>query len=155
VQATRVSRLDGSGWALALLWVDPSFARADQTTSALFDQVNATLAKAAHAQLSPAAVTAGRKKVALGLAAIADLVQAGYFPIFGEGALSPPDDLRDHAVVIMLVLVLGFRWRLVMALAMELVPGATLFPTWTAVVLSLPTVPSREDAEDAKVAAAR
>ena len=105
-------------------------------------RVNATLAKATRASLSPAAVPASRKKVALGLAAIADLIQAGYFPIFGEGVLSPPDDLLDLGVAIVLVAVLGFRWRLVMALAMELVPGATLFPTWTAVVLSLPTIPA-------------
>ena len=103
--------------------------------------MNATLAKATRASLSPAAVPASRKKIALGLAAIADLIQAGYFPIFGEGVLSPPDDLLDLGVAIVLVAVLGFRWRLVMALAMELVPGATLFPTWTAVVLSLPTIP--------------
>lgn len=104
--------------------------------------MNATLAKATRASLSPAAVPASRKKIALGLAAIADLIQAGYFPIFGEGVLSPPDDLLDLGVAIVLVAVLGFRWRLVMALAMELVPGATLFPTWTAVVLSLPTIPA-------------
>jgi hypothetical protein len=103
--------------------------------------VNATLAKATRASLSPAAVPSSRKKIALGLAAIADLIQAGYFPIFGEGVLSPPDDVLDLAVAVVLVAVLGFRWRLVMALAMELVPGATLFPTWTAVVLSLPTIP--------------
>ena len=109
--------------------------------------MNATLAKAAHAQARPGAVPAGRKKIALGLAAIADLIQAGYFPIFGEGALSPPDDVLDLGVVLVLCLVLGFRWRLVMALAMELVPGATLFPTWTAVVLSLPTVPSPDEAK--------
>lgn len=102
--------------------------------------MNATLAKATHAALSPAAVPSSRKKVALGLAAVADLIQAGYFPIFGEGVLSPADDALDLAVAAVLVMVLGFRWRLVMALAMELVPGATLFPTWTAVVLSMPTL---------------
>ena len=41
---------------------------------------------------------------------------------------------------ITLVALLGFRWRFVLALAIELVPGAQLFPSWTAFVLSLPTV---------------
>ncbi len=112
--------------------------------------MNATLAKAAHASISPAAVPASRKKLALGIAAIADLIQIGYFPIFGEGALSPPDDVLDVAIAVILVLVLGFRWRLAMAMAMELVPGATLFPTWTAVVLTLPTLPAADDATRAR-----
>ncbi len=37
--------------------------------------------------------------------------------------------------------------QLAAALAIELVPGATLFPTWTAVVLSLPTHPPVEQEE--------
>jgi hypothetical protein len=106
--------------------------------------VNATLAKAAQAHISPAAVPSSRKKIALGIAALADLIQLGYFPIFGEGALSIPDDVLDVGVALVLLLTLGWRWRLGLALAMELVPGATLFPTWTAVVLSLPTVPTAE-----------
>ena len=34
--------------------------------------------------------------------------------------------------------IVGFQWRLAIALAAELVPGVDLFPTWTAVVASLP-----------------
>jgi hypothetical protein len=103
--------------------------------------VNASIAKAAQAELVPAAVSSKRKKVALALATVADLVQLGWFPFFGEGALSIPDDALDAIVAVLLLVTLGFRWRLVFALLMELVPGATLFPTWTAVVLSLPTLP--------------
>jgi hypothetical protein len=88
---------------------------------------------------SPAAVSSRRKKIALVLAGVADLVQLGYFPVFGEGALSPADDVLDVIVALLLLVTLGFKWRLAAALAIELVPGATLFPTWTAVVLSLPT----------------
>src|SRR5215831_1038323 len=87
------------------------------------------------------AVTPGRKKAALVLAGLADLAQLGFFPIFGEGALSLPDDVLDVVVALVLLVVLGFRWRLAGALLLELVPGATLFPTWTAVVMSLPTPP--------------
>ena len=115
--------------------------------------MNATLAKAAQAHVLPAAVSSSRKKIALGIAAIADLVQLGYFPFFGEGVLSIPDDVLDAGVAALLVLTLGFRWRLALALVMELVPGATLFPTWTAVVLSLPTIPAAD--KDEKRALAR
>jgi hypothetical protein len=107
--------------------------------------VSVVLAKAAAAaqanRIKPAAVPSTRKRVALVLAGIADLVQMGYFPIFGEGALSLLDDALDALIALGLLLTLGFRWRLLLALGMELVPGATLFPTWTAVVLSLPTLP--------------
>jgi hypothetical protein len=96
------------------------------------------LAAAARTKLSPAAVDPTRKKIALAIAAVADAVQLGFFPIFSQGALSIPDDILDVGVVLVLVLVLGFRWRLIASLALELVPFATLFPSWTAVVLSLP-----------------
>ena len=102
---------------------------------------DAALAKLAQGHVSPAAVPAKRKKIALALAGLADLAQLGFFPIFGEGALSIPDDALDAAVAVLLLLTLGFRWRLAFSLLVELVPGATLFPTWTAVVLSLPTLP--------------
>jgi hypothetical protein len=95
----------------------------------------------ARTKLSPAAVDPTRKKIALAIAAVADLVQIGAFPIFSEGALSIPDDALDAGVAFVLLLVLGFRWRLLFSLGLELVPFATLFPTWTAVVASLPTIP--------------
>jgi hypothetical protein len=97
----------------------------------------ALAARAAHA--SPAAVDPKRKRIALAIAALADIAQVGGFPIFSEGVLSIPDDVLDAVVALTLVFVLGFRWRLLLTLALELVPGLTLFPTWTAVVLSLPT----------------
>lgn len=90
------------------------------------------------ALVDPAAVDPKRKKIALAIAALADMVQVGAFPIFAEGALSIPDDALDVGVAIALVVTLGFRWRLLLSLALELVPGMTLFPSWTAVVLSLP-----------------
>jgi hypothetical protein len=106
-----------------------------------------TLAKiAAYAPIQAAAVPSKRKRIALMLAGIADLVQMGFFPLFGEGALSIPDDVLDLVIAAMLLLILGFRWRLAGALALELMPGATLFPTWTAVVMSLPTIPEEASA---------
>ena len=86
------------------------------------------------------AVTPGRKKAALVIAGLADLVQLGFFPIFGEGALSIPDDVLDVIIAVVLFALLGFKLRILLALAIELVPGVALFPSWTAVVATLPTV---------------
>lgn len=83
------------------------------------------------------AVSTTRKRVALAIAALADAVQLGLFPVFAEGALSIPDDALDAVVAALLLVTLGWRWRLVMALAAELVPGLALFPTWTAFVLTV------------------
>ncbi len=77
-----------------------------------------------------------RKTIALAIAGVADAIQLGFFPIFGEGALSIPDDALDALVAVLLLVTLGRRWRLVAALAIELVPGVALFPTWTAFVLT-------------------
>jgi hypothetical protein len=107
------------------------------------------------ARVSPAAVSSRRKKIALMLAGVADLTQLGFFPIFGEGALSVPDDVLDAVIALLLLVILGFRWRLALALVLELVPGATLFPTWTAVVMSLPTIPEETAATEAALAAPR
>ena len=84
-------------------------------------------------------VTPRRKKIALAIAALGDALQLGFFPAFVEGALSPPDDVLDGVVGVLLLLTLGWKWRLVGALALELVPGVALFPTWTAFVLTIPT----------------
>jgi len=81
------------------------------------------------------AVSRTRKRVALAIAALADGAQLGLFPVFGEGALSVPDDALDAVVALLLVVTLGWSWRLSLALAAELVPGLALFPTWTAFVL--------------------
>jgi hypothetical protein len=84
-------------------------------------------------------VPSRRKKIALVIAALADAIQLGLFPVFAEGALSVPDDALDAIVALALLLTLGWRWRLVGALAIELVPGAALFPSWTACVMTLST----------------
>jgi len=93
----------------------------------------------ATAGLQAHAVTPGRKKAALVIAGLADLVQLGFFPIFGEGALSIPDDVLDVIIAVVLFALLGFKLRILLALAIELVPGVALFPSWTAVVATLPT----------------
>src|SRR5215469_3022305 len=99
------------------------------------------------------AVSRTRKRIALAIAALADGVQLGLFPVFAEGALSIPDDALDVVVALLLVVTLGWSWRLSMALAAELVPGFALFPTWTAFVLMVrseepvPALPAPAGAE--------
>ncbi len=88
--------------------------------------------------------TRRRKRIALAIAAAADLLQLGLAPLFGEGALSPLDDALDVLVALLLVLVLGWRWRTAFALVLELIPGVALFPSWTAAMLTLPSAPPEE-----------
>src|SRR4029079_13522997 len=96
-------------------------------------------ARAAAMPLGVRPVSARRKKIAFAVAAVADLVQLVFMPLFIEGAASPFDDALDVVTAAVLVAVLGFHVRFVLAFATELIPGAALFPTWTAVVISIPT----------------
>jgi amino acid transporter len=47
--------------------------------------------------------------------------------------------LLDAITAAALLMVLGFRWPLLIALAIEVIPAIELFPAWTLVVLSLMT----------------
>jgi hypothetical protein len=85
------------------------------------------------------AVSKRRRALALSVAIFADLVQLVLWPMFAGGAASPFDDVLDVSVAAMLWLTLGFSPRLAAAFMLELMPGADLFPTWTAVVYSIPT----------------
>jgi hypothetical protein len=89
--------------------------------------------------------TTSRKRwaIALTIALAADALQLAIWPVFAEGAVSPFDDALDAVVACLLLAVLGFRWRLAIALGMELVPGAALFPTWSAVVASVAVEPKK------------
>ena len=95
---------------------------------------------AAHGITKPRGVTKKRKRIALAIAVLVDGVQLfpGAIPFTIEGFLSPFVDGLDAVAAISLLLILGFQWRLLLSLALELVPGLTLFPTWTAMVLSIP-----------------
>ncbi len=93
----------------------------------------------------PGAVSPTRKRVALGIAALCDLAQWFFFPVLSEGALSPFEVALDAVTALAILLVVGFQWRLLIALVAELVPGLDMFPTWTAVVLSLRSEASPRD----------
>jgi hypothetical protein len=75
-----------------------------------------------------------RIRLAYVIALAADLVQAGMFPVFSEGALSPFDDALDVGVGIALTVLLGWNWAFLPSFAIELIPGADLAPTWTLAV---------------------
>src|SRR5258706_13443741 len=84
-------------------------------------------------------LTKRRKWTALAVAAASDALQVALFPVFVEGVVSPWEIALDVATAVVILLLCGFKWRLAIALATELVPGIDLFPTWTALVLTLPT----------------
>jgi hypothetical protein len=83
-----------------------------------------------------------RKALALAFAGFIDLLQVVLFPAMGIGYLI--DDALDVITAIVLIAICGFKWQFVVAFLFELIPVATLFPTWTAVVLLLPVAPDRE-----------
>ena len=56
---------------------------------------------------------------------------------FGLVLLPPMQWLVDGVTATILFAVLGFRWPLLPALAVEVVPGIALFPAWTLVVSAL------------------
>ncbi len=87
---------------------------------------------------TPVTLTQTRKTLAFAVAAASDIAQLAFAPFFAEGAASPFEVGLDALTAAVLLLIVGFQWRLAIALAAELVPGVDLFPTWTAVVLSLP-----------------
>jgi hypothetical protein len=101
---------------------------------ARFESVRLQGAAAAH-------ITRRQKRVALVIAAVTDLAQLALAPLVAGGALSPLDDVLDALAAGLLLLTLGRSWRIALALALELVPGVALFPTWTAVIATLPAQP--------------
>ncbi len=78
-----------------------------------------------------AALGSRRWRGALMVAVLSDVVG------FGVVLLPPVQWLVDAATAATLFAVLGFRWPLLPALAVEVVPGLQLFPAWTLVVAAL------------------
>jgi hypothetical protein len=74
------------------------------------------------------------QRLAWAIAIAADTLQIAAFPFFAEGGISPADSLLDLIVGIVLIRLLGWHWAFLPTLAAELIPGADLFPTWTAAV---------------------
>lgn len=66
---------------------------------------------------------------------------------FAVVLLPPAQWLLDAVTAVVLFAVLGFRWPLLPALAVEVVPGLQLFPAWTLVVMALASTESRGSAD--------
>lgn len=64
---------------------------------------------------------------------------------FGVVLLPPLQWLLDAATAIALLKVMGFRWPLFFALAVEVIPAIQLFPTWTLVVLAMVASEKKEE----------
>ena len=73
-------------------------------------------------------------RLAWAVAIAADTLQIAAFPFFAEGAVSPADSALDLIVAFLMIRLLGWHWAFLPTLAAELIPGADLFPTWTAAV---------------------
>lgn len=76
-------------------------------------------------------------RIAMALAILADGLQIVVFPLFGEGALSPVDDVLDVFVALALVRLVGWHWEFLPSLFAELLPGVDLVPFWTMSVMNV------------------
>lgn len=90
------------------------------------------------ALLNHTPISVQRKRAAMVVAALTDLVQIAGWWAFLWGGLSVADDFLDFLVAVILLIIVGPRWRIALALVAELIPGLALFPTWTAFIWSLP-----------------
>ena len=73
-------------------------------------------------------------RLAWAVAIVADVLQIAAFPFFVEGGISPADSLLDLFVAFVMIRLLGWHWAFLPTAAAKLIPGADLFPTWTAAV---------------------
>jgi hypothetical protein len=71
---------------------------------------------------------------AWGVAIVADVLQIAAFPLFAEGVMSPADSVLDLIVAFVMIRLLGWHWAFLPTATAKLIPGADLFPTWTAAV---------------------
>ena len=81
-----------------------------------------------------------RKATALMVAGIADFAQIMLLPALGFGYVL--DDVIDILTAIILTAICGFKWQFVFAFGVELIPGLDLLPTWSAVALLIPSIPT-------------
>ena len=82
-------------------------------------------------------ITKAQKRMALAVAGAIDLLQISVVPLFLAGYAI--DDFLDVVAAIILVAICGFKWQFAAGFFIELVPIVNIFPTWTALVLTLPS----------------
>jgi hypothetical protein len=76
-------------------------------------------------------------RTAMLVAVIADALQLVVFPLFVEGAFSPPDDLLDLGVAALMTHLLGWHWEFLPSFLAKLIPGVDLVPFWTLAVMNV------------------
>jgi len=69
------------------------------------------------------------------IALAADALQWAAFPFFAEGGISPLDSALDLVVAFLLIRLVGWHWAFLPSMIAEVLPGADLFPTWSAALL--------------------
>jgi hypothetical protein len=69
---------------------------------------------------------------------------------FGLLLLPPVQWAVDAVTAVALLVALGFRWQLLAALAVEVVPGLQLFPAWTLAVLTMSALTAAQSAPAGK-----
>jgi len=63
---------------------------------------------------------------------------------FGVVFFPPVLWILDAVTAVALVIVLGFRWRLLIAMAIEVIPAIQLFPAWTLVIAAMAAIENKE-----------
>jgi len=63
---------------------------------------------------------------------------------FGVVLFPPVQWILDAITAVALVAVLGFRWKLLIALAIEVIPAIQLFPAWTLVIAAMAATENQE-----------
>jgi hypothetical protein len=86
------------------------------------------------------AISPRQKAAAVAVAGIVDMLQLALIPALLPGYVL--DDVLDILAAVALIAICGFKWQFVVAFLLELVPFFDLLPTWTAVVILLPTTHS-------------
>ena len=87
-----------------------------------------------------------RWRWALAVAAVSDAVGFGL-------VMAPPLHWAVDAITaVLLFAVLGFRWGLLVALSVEVVPALQVFPAWTLVVLALASTEKRTATQEPRAA---
>jgi hypothetical protein len=82
-------------------------------------------------------ITKGQKRMALAVAGAVDMLQIAVVPLFLAGYAI--EDFLDVVAAVILVAICGFKWQFAAGFFLELVPVVNIFPTWTALVLTLPS----------------
>lgn len=78
-----------------------------------------------------------RFRAAMVLAIAVDALQIIIFPLFGEGALSPLEDVLDVTAALALVRLVGWHWEFMPSFLAKLLPGVDLVPFWTLAVINV------------------